>query len=140
METKKTFQVVSNILKTPLLRNLLITSLAVSVIFPIYSVFVIIPSFNKQLTENTEDEAIRTASYLKNLIIKKKLELTKGSLSKEIISEIGRVKEAFRLEKLKIFSKQGEIIFSTTPKHRRRGHDLCRDAPYCRCHHEHLRC
>ncbi|MBL6995854.1 PAS domain S-box protein, partial [Desulfobacula sp.] len=61
----------------------------------------------------TEEEAVRTASYLKGLIIKDKAELTKDSFSKEIIRDIEIVKQTFSLEKLKIFSKQGEIIFST---------------------------
>ena len=115
METK-TSQIVSNFLKTPLLRNLLITSLAVALIFPLYGVFAIIPSFSSQFMKNTEKEAVRTASYLKNIIIKDKAELIKDSFSKEIISEIEIVKKAFVLEKLKIFSKQGKIIFSTAPK------------------------
>jgi len=68
------------------------------------------------LTANTEDEAIRTASHLTHLILKEKTELTKDSLSNESINHIERLKRDFRLEKLKIFSKQGEIIFSTNPK------------------------
>jgi len=112
----KTSQVISNIIKTPLLRSLLISSLAISLIFPLYSVFVIIPSFSRQLSKNTEDDAIRAASHLKNFIIMGKTELTKNSLSKELISEIEMVKKDFVLEKLKIFSKQGEIIFSTSSK------------------------
>ena len=109
----KTSQIVSNILKTHLLRNLLIASLAVALIFPIYGAFVIIPSFSSQFMKITEEEAVRTASYLKGLIIKDKAELTKDSFSKEIIRDIEIVKQTFSLEKLKIFSKQGEIIFST---------------------------
>jgi PAS domain S-box-containing protein len=112
----KTSQIVSNILKTPLLRNLLITSLLISLIFPLYGVFAIIPSFSSQFIKITEEEAERTASYLKDLIIKDKAELIKDSFSKEIIREIEIIKQAFVLEKLKIFSKQGEIIFSTAPK------------------------
>ena len=115
METENKFRILSNILKTPLLRNFLITSLVISAIFPLYSVFYIIPSFNMQLTANMEDEALRTASHLRDLIIKEKAELTKGSLSNENISEIKKLTKDFRLEKLQIFSKQGEIIFSTTP-------------------------
>lgn len=116
MKTEKTSRILSNILKTPLLRIFLITSLFVSAIFPLYSVFYIIPSFSMRLTANTEDEAVRTASYLKHLIINEKTELTTDSLSNETISEIRKLKEDFRLEKIKIFSKQGEIIFSTAPE------------------------
>ncbi len=64
----------------------------------------------------TEEEAERTASYLKNLIIKDEAELTKNSFSKKIIRHIEIIKQDFLLEKLKIFSKQGEIIFSTAPE------------------------
>ena len=116
METENKSRILSNILKTPLLRNFLITSLVVSAIFPFYSVFYIIPSFNMQLTKNTEDEAIRTASHLRDLIIKEKTELTKVSFSNEDVSQINRLIKNFQLEKLKIFSKQGEIIFSSTTK------------------------
>jgi len=42
METENKSRILSNILKTPLLRNFLITSLVVSAIFPFYSVFYII--------------------------------------------------------------------------------------------------
>jgi PAS domain S-box-containing protein len=116
MGTENISRILSNILKTPLSRNLFITCLVVSALFPFYNCFYIIPSFNMQLTVSTEDEAIRTASYLKDLIIKEKTELTKASFSNEDISEIKRLARNFQLEKLKIFSRQGEIIFSTTAK------------------------
>lgn len=116
MKTENKSRILSNILKIPLWRNFLIISLVVSAIFPFYNAFYIIPSFNMQLTKNAEDEAIRTASYLRNLIIKENTELTKDSLSNADISEIKRLAKHFKLEKLKIFTKQGEVIFSTTPK------------------------
>jgi diguanylate cyclase (GGDEF)-like protein len=116
METETPSRILSNILKTPVLRNLLITSLVVTALFPLYSMFYIIPSFDRQLTENAEDQAIRTASNLRDLIIKEKTELTKVSFSPEEISEIKRLTKNFHLEKLKIFSRQGEILFSTTAK------------------------
>jgi len=116
METEYKFRILSNILKTPILRNFLITSLVIVAIIPFYSVFYSIPSFNRQLTATMEDEAIRTASHLGDLIIKGKTELTKDSLANEIISEINRSTKNFRLERIKIFSKQGEIIFSTAPE------------------------
>ena len=114
METEKKSRIVSNIFITPLLRNIFITSLVVSAIFPLYSVFYIIPSFTAQLAANTEDEAVRTASYLASSILNGKPELTRDSLSNDSIIEIRKLKDDFRLEKLKIFSKHGEIIFGNT--------------------------
>ena len=116
METFKKSQLVSNIFKIPMLRNFFITSFVVCVIFPIYSVFVLIPSFSNQLTANTEDDAKRTATHLAPLIIKDQMESKKDSLSNETINEIETLKKDFRLEKLKVFSRQGETIFSTNPK------------------------
>jgi|APSaa5957512622_1039677.scaffolds.fasta_scaffold07010_3 PAS domain S-box-containing protein len=116
METKKASQLISNIFKTPLLRNFFIISLVVSLIFPICSVFLIIPSFNNQLTINTENEALRAATHLSSMFVKENIELKKGSLSRKTIDELELVKRDFRLEKLKVFSKQGETIFSTNPK------------------------
>jgi signal transduction histidine kinase len=115
MESLKKSQLVSNIFKIPLLRNFFITSLVVCVIFPIYSVFVLIPSFSDQLTANTEDEAKRTATYLAPLIINDQTKLKKDSLSNTTINEIKTLKRDFRLEKLKVFSRQGVTVFSTSP-------------------------
>ncbi len=114
--TTKTSQNMSAILKTPLLRNLLITSLVISLIFPLYGILVIIPSFGNQLTKNTEDEAIRTATHLVNHISRIRTEFAQDFLSKEAIAQIEKVKEDFELEKLKIFSNTGKIIYSTTPE------------------------
>jgi len=50
------------IVKTPMLRNILIVSLVVAIAIPVVSAFWIIPAFTQQLTTRTEDQAVRTAT------------------------------------------------------------------------------
>lgn len=116
METRKKYVIVSTIVKTPFLRNILITSLIVAVIFPLYSIFYIIPSFSSQLTANTEDDAVRTAAHMTTLILKGKGDLTKDYFSNPVVKVIRMLVKEYQLEKLKIFSKQGETVYSTDPK------------------------
>ena len=102
-----------NIIKTPMLRNVFIVSLIVAIAIPILSAFWIIPAFTQQLTTNTEDQVVRSATHLMSTIIVREGDLKKESLSASRIGELEIVSRDLQLEKLKIFSKSGETIFST---------------------------
>ena len=104
------------IVKTPMLRNVFIVSLVVTIAIPIFSAFWIIPAFTQQLISRTEDQAVRTATHVRSMIIPEKGDLKKESLSAISLDEIETVKRDLQLEKLKIFSKSGETIFSTHAK------------------------
>ncbi len=104
------------IVKTPMLRNILIVSLVVAIAIPVVSAFWIIPAFTQQLTTRTEDQAVRTATHLMSTIIIVEGELKKESLSAYSLGKIKIVSRDFQLENLKIFSKSGETIFSTDAK------------------------
>jgi hypothetical protein len=98
------------------LRNIFIISLIIAITLPAAVILYIYPSFNAQLTKNTEDEAIRIARHLMVMIIPDKNELTKDSVSAELMNDIQEVIDHFKLMKLKIFSKSGETIYSTSSK------------------------
>ncbi len=109
------FQIFNHILRTPLLRYFLITGVIVSIVFPMFTVLFIIPSISGQLTKNTEDDAVRTASYLEHLLIAPNRGLTEDLFTDDTIAALEELKHSFQLEKLKVFSAQGDILFSTDP-------------------------
>ena len=112
--TKK--KIVSNILRLPRLRNILITCLAAAIVFPLYSALMVYPSFETFLVKNTEDNAIRTGELLATILNTHDHELTHDSFSDDSFGKIKEVKKDLRLEKLKIFSISGEVLFSTDTK------------------------
>jgi len=105
-----------SIFKISYLRNIFIVSLVIAIILPVMIIFFIYPSFTVQLTKDTEDEAIRVARHLMTLVIPEKNELTRDSMTAEVINSTQWVIHDFKLMKLKIFSKSGEILYSTSSK------------------------
>ena len=107
-------KIVTNILRTPLLRDIFLACLVITVAFPVYIVFVAYPGFTTLLTENAENDATRIAVHLAQLITPVHQAFTKDSLSNAIIlREIEMLKDDLNLEKLQIFSKSGEILYSS---------------------------
>ncbi len=104
------------VLKINFLKNILIISLIIAIGLPICVRVFIYPAFTDLLTKSTENEAIRVARHLKSMIISEQNELTKDFVSAELMNNIQEVTENFKLMKLKIFSKSGKIIYSTSSK------------------------
>lgn len=105
--------IAANILRTPTLRNIFILCLAISVLLPTYSTFFVMPSFSDELTRDTEDNARRTAAHLASLLSLHSGALTRKAFSPEIIRGIEQSREDLQLEKIKVFSNSGEIIYSS---------------------------
>jgi PAS domain S-box-containing protein len=109
----------NNFLKIPLLRNILLASLTVAIVLPLYIIFLIYPSFTQLLIDDKRDDAIRIARHLSSMLVTEKAELQKNVLQIYILDGVQKLKEIrddFELIKLKFFSKSGEIIFSTDPE------------------------
>jgi PAS domain S-box-containing protein len=116
MQALSKASIVANVFKTPGLRNIFLACLAIAVVFPVYSVFFVYPSFTQLLIKSIEDDAIRIASHLSKVNIPENIELTKDLFSGHLIKIIERHKRDFDLEQLKIYSNSGEILYSTNPK------------------------
>ena len=109
----------NSILKVPYLRNILLVSLVLLIVLPLYDILFIYPAFNKLLTDDKRDDAIRIAKHLSSILVSRETELTKDLLQSHLSDELGQLREVrddFDLIKLKFFSKSGEIIFSSDPK------------------------
>ena len=105
--------VASHILRVPLLRNVLWVCLAIATIFPMVSVLFIHPSFVDFLIRAAEEDAILTATHLTSTIIPEGRSLSRDMITGELHHEIERMSRDYHLERLKIFLKTGEIIYST---------------------------
>ena len=109
----------NSILKVPYLRNILLVSLVLVIVLPLYDILFIYPAVNKLLTDDKRDDAIRIAKHLSSILVTRETELTKDLLQSHLSDELGQLREVrddFDLIKLKFFSKSGEIIFSSDPK------------------------
>jgi len=104
------------IARTPFLLIILIAAILISVFFPIAHRYVIYPQYSEFLLENTEEEAIRTARYLSLKLSLDKEGVTKNSLTPELVDNDQETLKALGLMKFKIFSKTGEVLFSTSKK------------------------
>jgi PAS domain S-box-containing protein len=96
-----------------LLRNLLILSLAIALFFPGYEYLFVHPAYNELLTKETENEAVRYASYMVRTLGLEDQFLTKDRLPDQLQEMLRPVSRDNRLLNLRIFSAQGEMIFST---------------------------
>ena len=106
----------SNIFKNGILRNILIVSIMLVTTLPLYDYLVIRPSFDKFLTESTNDEALKIANHFVTRFLPKETGLSKNTIKYYVSGDIENFQSDFRLTQFKIFSNSGEIIFSSDPK------------------------
>ena len=98
----------------PYLRNTLIAFLALATIIPLYEQLRAFPLFCDQLTNAAEDQAIRIATHLSSYNSFRSSELDSAeAISDSWKQEVFMVSNDLNLEKVKVFSKTGEVIFST---------------------------
>jgi len=109
-------KIAKNIFKTPLLRNIFLVYLAIAILLPVYGIIFEVPLFNKIVIESAEDNAKNIALYLEPVIfpISNKLEGNYFS-NKDVIGKIENIVSSFQLEKIQMFSKSGEIVYSSDP-------------------------
>jgi len=108
---------VLNIFKNPLLRSVLIVSMAMVIGLPVYDVFFVHPSYTKLLIDSAKSDAENIARYLASVYLSGNDTLDeKTLLSTELLSDVHQLKANFELQRFKVFSKSGTIIFSTDPE------------------------
>jgi signal transduction histidine kinase/CheY-like chemotaxis protein len=95
------------------LKHLLIVFCIVAVIFPLINVYFILPPFKDILIKRLEDDSTRFAKHFSRMVDSGSFKLERDSLPEELIDEAEKIKKDFSLMKIKIFSKSGEVIYST---------------------------
>ena len=105
-----------NIHRFKLVRIILIVFLSIAIALSVYNVFFIYPSFTELVIDTTKNDAVRAARYLASMLIPEGAELKKDFFNNDALIEIEKIINAFELNKLKVFSRSGETIFSTDLK------------------------
>jgi len=101
-------------LKSKLLIFLLIFSCLSVLFLPVFTFSFLYPSIDKLLIQNAEAQAKRIATHFTMYFEVPEVALHVDDVSSELKEEIFEVMDNFFLEKVKIFSSTGEVIFSTS--------------------------
>ncbi|MEN8135497.1 MAG: ATP-binding protein [Thermodesulfobacteriota bacterium] len=83
-------------------------------ILPLYSVFIMTPLFSKLVVGNLEGNAEQLARHISRMFINASGDLPPDSISASMKEEAGNFLRDFEINKLRVFSTDGTIIFSTT--------------------------
>ncbi|MFO7606648.1 MAG: ATP-binding protein [Desulfurivibrionaceae bacterium] len=84
-------------------------------ILPLYSVFIMTPLFTDLIFGNLETSAINSARHLSRMIVGNP-GITAASIPSELGEESRKFLNDFKILKIKIFSVDGTVVFSTTPE------------------------
>ncbi|HYQ48318.1 MAG TPA: GGDEF domain-containing protein [Thermodesulfovibrionales bacterium] len=101
------------VLKSSLLRGIVIVSLCSVLFLPVYTFYYLYPAFERIITERTEEEAERFASHMANMFFTSDEDLTKDSITPLFRQGVDKIAKDMQLIKVKVFSPAGEIIYST---------------------------
>ena len=108
-------QRLGSVLRTGYLRNILIASVCIAVVFPFADRFFIYPLFSEFVIENTQEEAVRAAKHLVLELSVGPQGVTKESIPSRFVHDVDMIMRTLGLMKFKVFSKSGEILFSSVP-------------------------
>jgi PAS domain S-box-containing protein len=104
-------------LKNKLLRNIFIGSLLVTLSLLALSFFVFYPSVNSLFIQEKEHDAVRVANHLSAMLLSG---TDDASAVSGLVDRVRRMSNPlvrdFDLKRIKLFSKQGEILYSTLPE------------------------
>lgn len=102
--------------KPNIFTGLILISIAAVLTLPLYIIFYLEPAFIQFITENTEKEAIKVGRHMTTTFFPDSAKLTKMSIGKPMITELTKLQDEFNIIKVKIFTPEGDIIYSTTAK------------------------
>ncbi len=103
----------NNFLKNRFLRTIFLVSVILTITLPLSYVVFTHPAFTKLLLDDKRDDATSIARHLSSLIPTEHTDLKQTSLPVDLLNDIVEHKNDFGLRKIRVFSKEGEIIFST---------------------------
>lgn len=97
------------------LASLVVISLAAVVAFPLFTALYLAPSFSRLIIENAQKDAERTAAHLAGMFFDESGPIRPEQLTPALRAAVAGDLDSFNLEKLKVFSPSGRILFSTDP-------------------------
>lgn len=104
------------ILRERSLRAFLLLALGSAIVFPVYLGMWVYPRFADEIIKDAEALAVRTASHLSSRLDSSATEIQKNRLPGPFIGEMADHIQHFHLENVKVFSRTGEVVYSTIAK------------------------
>lgn len=86
------------------------------IVLPAYTLFYLSPAFSQLMTDNTEQAAVEVANHLTTMVIPAAGDLTADFLKADFASYDEKIRHEFNLIKIKVFSRAGEVIHSSSPE------------------------
>jgi len=103
-------------LKQRALKYILIASFFVALAYPFLHMKVIFPAYEGLLVSYTEDDSVRVGRHLSTMLgLGEGRTLGRGAFPPGFGVEVERISRDLGIEKLKVFSASGEVVFSTDP-------------------------
>ena len=98
--------------------GLVIASCLFVLSFPLYSIFWVYPHFNKIITFEKEVSAKQIAYHISKMmdIDSGASTITRASITDRFVQTLKEAQSDFDLTKIKVFSSQGEVLYSTDSK------------------------
>ncbi|HBI15578.1 MAG TPA: hypothetical protein DDY20_08715 [Desulfobulbaceae bacterium] len=94
---------------------LLVPSCVAALILPVFTFTSLYPAIDNLLVSNAEHQARMVAGHLATYItVPSGDSLRPGDITPDLRDEIAKLSESFALEKVKVFSDEGEVLFSTS--------------------------
>jgi PAS domain S-box-containing protein len=106
----------SSFLKNRFLRNIFIMAVILTLTLPVSYVVFVHPAFTTLLIEDKVDDAVSIAKHLSSYVPPQFADVGQNNLPVNFFNEAVEHKNDFGLRKLKVFSKSGQVIFSTDSK------------------------
>jgi hypothetical protein len=94
----------------------LIISIIVVIVLPIYNMVFVYPSITHLFAKSSSHDATNIAKQFMSIFENRPGNLDEDLSDPHLVKDIGTLKDIFGLSKLKVFSKSGEILFSTDSK------------------------
>ncbi|MBP1728630.1 MAG: response regulator receiver modulated diguanylate cyclase [Deltaproteobacteria bacterium] len=106
--------------KTPnkdarIINFVLLVSLLAVLVLPLYILFILTPAFTDFITVDTEKRLINVAARMADSLLEKENTITANAITPHFINELEEIRRVITLPKVKVFTVDSTIIFSTDP-------------------------
>ena len=109
------FSIVGRLWRYPFLRNIFIACLLVAVLFPLYNVVYLSPSFMQLLTQLDEEQSLKVTAHLKRVLDPEHFTPVEAAQQSPFVKAALHLKADFQLEQLQLFNADGVMVFSSEP-------------------------
>jgi len=88
---------------------------AIAIIFPLVTIYYVLPLFEQVTIETVENETVQKAKHLAAMLDFKNGELHDKAFTPDLKNKINHLQSEYNLMNIKIFSLSGKVIYSSYP-------------------------